>query len=231
MAESGDRSIVSAENDEKQNEKRHYMKQLNKEKPNEEKPNTEKPYGINPNEEKPNKEKYDKEKLKEEKLKEVKLNEEKPNEEKLNEEKPKKEKPQEEKPNDENSNEGEPNEDKSNEEKPKEDDNIVKIILDRHHESRDIPTKKVEEFKLMKRVENSESEVEIRKQSSSRKARLTSALNSFTEVEVKYGLLYSMFRCCCPTNIAVFIFIFVSFVLNTSDASSDLALSAFLYSR
>ena len=45
------------------------------------------------------------------------------------------------------------------------------------------------------------------------------------------GLLHTFLAKCLRPNIAIFLFIFINFVLNTSDAGSDLALGFFLKDR
>ena len=45
------------------------------------------------------------------------------------------------------------------------------------------------------------------------------------------GLLHAFLAKCLRPNIAIFLFIFINFVLNTSDAGSDLALGLFLKDR
>ena len=45
------------------------------------------------------------------------------------------------------------------------------------------------------------------------------------------GLLHALLAKCLRPNIAIFLFIFINFVFNTSDASSDLALGFFLKDR
>ena len=45
------------------------------------------------------------------------------------------------------------------------------------------------------------------------------------------GLLHAVLAKCLRPNIAIFLFIFINFVFNTSDAGSDLALGFFLKDR
>ena len=45
------------------------------------------------------------------------------------------------------------------------------------------------------------------------------------------GLLHAFLAKCLRPNIAIFLFIFINFVFNTSDAGSDLALGFFLNER
>ena len=89
----------------------------------------------------------------------------------------------------------------------------------------------IEEIEIKQISLDQVNEVEVRKKSVNETSRLMEAVKSFTETEINYGLIYKMFRLCCPSNTAVFLFIFVSLVLNTSDAFSDLALAVFLYTR
>ena len=90
---------------------------------------------------------------------------------------------------------------------------------------------KVEETELKQISKDEEIEIEVRKHSSNNRSRISEVVKSITEAQINYGLLYKVFKCCCPNSTAVFIFILVTLILNTSDAFSDLALSYFLYSR
>ena len=90
---------------------------------------------------------------------------------------------------------------------------------------------KVVEIELKQISKDEEIEIEVRKHSRNNRSRISEVVKSITEAQINYGLLYKVFKCCCPNSTAVFIFILVTLILNTSDAFSDLALSYFLYSR